>query len=435
MEHLDNVTLRRPLKKCKSLENIDMSISINSSDSDEFPSRRLDTSTHITALCRDEMTSEISSLRCDLQSTQHELENVILENMELKKLVAQLSQEIEILKQICRSPVTSLRQSSAKKLSAKRRLTDSFRNPPVLTKSLLDPQEPQPHSETQNDNAKPEIWPKDKCIAETQSLEKNVIKHDNNKNTETSLATSSQIKCPTVPRNQSSINQSSENTDVTKMARSPKIFIIGDQQVRGFASEMKLQRDEHKWNNIYKVTGISKPYASSTQITSSIDNYINTLQSDDIVILGIGNNDKNPYIFLSELISVLHKLRNIQVYVLNIINNPYLNVNLLNTHIKLFLQNYPNCKYIDTTENIYGPDYYNNSMPKKFICYKINIEIDNINLKKIMNSSIHRSNKSSIHRKGTIPYYFAKQKKNTNPVALLNTDEVVDKNKSTFFRN
>lgn len=141
--------------------------------------------------------------------------------------------------------------------------------------------------------------------------------------------------------------QNSQNSEVLNAISVPKIIILGDQEVRGFASQLKLQRDTNKWNNVYSVSGVTKPNATSKQILCIIDDYMNTLQNDDIVILGIGSNDKNPYKFLSQLITTLHKLRNNHVFILNVINNPYLNFNLLNQNLKLFLPHFPNCKFID----------------------------------------------------------------------------------------
>lgn len=133
MAELNNVTQRRPMQKCESLDQLDTSVSINSSCSEELLGKSLDVSSNIIALCREEMKCEINRLNVNLESTQYELENVILENSDLKKQISQLTQEVEILKQICRSPLPTLRKvhSSANKYTAKRRLTDSFKASPL----------------------------------------------------------------------------------------------------------------------------------------------------------------------------------------------------------------------------------------------------------------------------------------------------------------
>lgn len=444
MEELDNITRRRPLKKCKSLEKMDMSTSINSSYSDEILSRRLDVSSQITALCRDEMDSEINKLKADLQFAQDKLENVILENVEQKKQIDQLSQEVEILKQICRSPRTTLRQPTMQKSKVKRRLTESFRNSPLMRQSSPNGEKLDAHTHSLAQQEKPQSnIPTTELGCSEQSVSELVF-HPQSRQ---SLDCSIEIPCAqtSLALPNKSDYQLSQNSDVYNTTDVPKIIILGDQQVRGFASLIKLQRDANKWNNVYSVSGVSKPNATSTQILYEIDDYIKTLHTDDIVILGIGSNDKNPYKFLSELIPTLHKLRNNQVFILNIINNPYLNVNLLNQNIKLFLLNFPNCKFIDTTENIYSHNNYNYTF-KEILCYKLNIEIDNINLKKTLDtactlrhsrtsSSSNINSSKCVNTKGTIPYYFKVQIKNTHqPLHTTTTTPNPNAIKSTFFR-
>lgn len=245
-------------------------------------------------------------------------------------------------------------------------------------------------------------------------------------------------------------SQCSPITEKAKNINMPAIFVLGDQQVRDFAQEIKIQRERNNWNtwnNVYTVSGLSKPWAPSMQILSNLDDYIKTLQDDDIVILGLGSNDKNPYLLLSEMSIALRKLKRFRVFVLNVINNMHLNVDLLNTHLKLIVKNFPNCMFIDSTENIYRNTNYN-AIPKRMICYKLNIEIDNINYKKMMDvalklrctqntknvyHSIDKDTFSSIvKKKGTIPYYFNVQKKNIgSSTPKCSNINVVDE----FFRN
>lgn len=93
------------------------------------------------------MDSEIIKLKAELQSTQNELENVILENVEQRKQIAQLSQEVETLKQICQSPLTTVRQSTIQKNKVKRRrLTESFRNSPLMMQSSPTNEKPFVHT-------------------------------------------------------------------------------------------------------------------------------------------------------------------------------------------------------------------------------------------------------------------------------------------------
>lgn len=92
--------------------------------------RSFDLSTNIPSNIIDEMKTEISTLKSNLASTQGELENIILENIDLKKQLTLLNQEIIVLKQLCTSPNTAFTTSSKKNLN-KRKLTDCFQNTPT----------------------------------------------------------------------------------------------------------------------------------------------------------------------------------------------------------------------------------------------------------------------------------------------------------------
>lgn len=108
------------------------------------------------------------------------------------------------------------------------------------------------------------------------------------------------------------------------------------------------------------------------------------------------------------------------------------------------MNNYPNCKFIDTTDVMVSTNNFN-FVSKSFMCSKLNIEIDNINFQKIVSSQLklrykHLQSKNSsnvtktICQKGTIPYYFAKQPKVTNQVLKpkINCD---DTSQPMFFRD
>lgn len=56
-----------------------------------------------------ELKSKINKLKTDVQSCEHELENTILENNELRRQVDKLSNELSILKDICTSPHGTIR--------------------------------------------------------------------------------------------------------------------------------------------------------------------------------------------------------------------------------------------------------------------------------------------------------------------------------------
>lgn len=141
MDSTSNVTLRRHCQtKSKSYESLNESDSFSTTFSEDRFGRSLDLSANKTNVI-EELKSELSDLKSNLKSTQHELDNIILENIQLRKQVSQLIQEIDILKQICKSPLSSTRRNShAHRKDPKRRLTYSFQtdsNENLTTNDLI----------------------------------------------------------------------------------------------------------------------------------------------------------------------------------------------------------------------------------------------------------------------------------------------------------
>ena len=254
MAELNNVTQRRPMQKCESLDQIDMSVSINSSCSEELLGKSLDVSSNIIALCREEMKSEINRLNVNLESTQHELENVILENSDLKKQIFQLTQEVEILKQICRSPLSSLRKvhSSAKKYSAKRRLTDSFKASPFTMQKS--PSVPEANTQSTVNNEAIEIM-------SPKNQDSDVPKHAAIQTTNTKP-----------PRNSSN--------------NKPKISILSSET----SNELYALTEETSLRE-YEICHYRKPKCGIKQILETIETKLQNFTIEDYCIIYIGEED------------------------------------------------------------------------------------------------------------------------------------------------
>lgn len=215
----------------------------------------------------------------------------------------------------------------------------------------------------------------------------------------------------------------------SKSTSKPAIMVLGDQQVKGFAQKIATQRRSNGWNDIYSVTGITKPQATSKQILDSCNNIFENINKDDIIVLGLGANDQNPYLLISQICNTLKILEQNKVFLLNVHDNPFLNVHLLNQQLKLFAQNFKNCEFVDTREFFYDTKFIDTNA-KNSICLKLNIEIDNIHLVKLLqsmwianckkpcintsvNNNVTKIEKQS-YVKGTIPYYFDLQRIGNN---------------------
>lgn len=144
----NNITFRK-IARSKSLEPMDDSNTLSPMSCDEVLGKSLDLSTNMYSIYLEEMKIEMNKLKTSLASTQKELECVILENNDLKRQVSNMNQEIVILKQLCRSPVTSLRinSSTGSKKKARRRLTDSFQIDPINLEKHISSESPEPQLE------------------------------------------------------------------------------------------------------------------------------------------------------------------------------------------------------------------------------------------------------------------------------------------------
>lgn len=370
---LENITIRKP-RRANSLDDLFTSNStLLDTTMKSLPSTSMNDSDTITNL-----NETIRRLTKELQSAHQEIENLNSENFRLKMDIGEGQKIIDTYKKNISADRKNMTPTSSRKRNLIRTTSTSTHSTPIKTQDF----DPVNHEIKTLHPPLPEC---DIMNSTTQHLAQSIDQNN---------SPSAPIKYPPKAtqdtRHEDLIISSFNSEKVEELSRnvsSPKILVLGDQQVREFAQEIAAQRNNNKWNNIYSVSGISKPYATSTQVLSNFDQLSERLKSDDIIVLGIGSNDKNPYLFLTELCSSLHKVKNNKVFILNVLNNRFLNTNLLNKHIKLIVKNYPNCQFIDTSDVMVSANNYN-YVSKRFMCFKINIEIDNINYQKLVTSQL-----------------------------------------------
>lgn len=139
--------------------------------------------------------------------------------------------------------------------------------------------------------------------------------------------------------------------------------------------------------------------------------------SQNYLVLCAGENDQNPTKVLIEYASALKRFKCINIIVLNIINNQYLNTAELNKCILNVCRNIINCNFIVIDINNL---VFNNHSYLNLTCKKINFIIDchsyhnkylsSKGLRDILknNRVINgKKNYKPLPRKGTIPYYFS----------------------------
>jgi hypothetical protein len=187
-----------------------------------------------------------------------------------------------------------------------------------------------------------------------------------------------------------------------------------------------------------------KTQATTKQVLNSCDDLTSTLTQDDMVVLAIGANDKNPYLLFSELGTALHKLRNHKVFIVNVLYNSSLNVNLLNYNINLLTRNYNNCKYIKME--------YNENYLKR-LGFKLNIEIDHHHYKNKYlsprrirailayngrsDTKVKHNCKCKTLKQRTILHYFhiTQPQQNDTNITTTNTQSDVHVDKGELFRS
>lgn len=335
-----------------------------------------------------ELRGKIDQLQLVLASTQNELENYILENNDLRIKNSKLNNENTALKKICLSPLTDnhrIKKNNRLSMSHCSMLTPIRNTVPSKNDKLSDDlttlQQRINKLEHQLMVAEEEILTLNKYI---QILETNL--HEENP---ASLLLNTPL--PPSPK----IKERQEN----------KILIFGSQQCVGLSSALIRSRENTSYEK-YTVRAQTKPHALASHVLMDCHNI--NLTSNDKLVIGIGENDYDMQIILSQLRMLLNRFRNFDIIVLNIFKNMYLNVDELNDNIRLLCNKYNNCNFVSCTDN---------SLHE--ICKSINFVIDckdydkkylNVKELKKLIASINNSDfkkNSKNYPKGTIPYYFA----------------------------
>lgn len=93
--------------------------------------------------------------------------------------------------------------------------------------------------------------------------------------------------------------------------------------MRGLSSRL-LHTQSGKLKNV-NVTATVKPHATTSQILDVLDIGKSAINRDDIIVLSVGSNDRNPFNAYTSLCNTLFKLRNHSVFLLTVVQNRYLN--------------------------------------------------------------------------------------------------------------
>lgn len=276
------------------LSENDMSDSESCSKS-MFMSRSADFTLSETTTTR-EMKENIAQLTLDLATTQNELENCIMENNKLQKEINRMSNEIEVLKKLCKSSLSDKKAKNKRCEKIKKRHSMCVSSLPVLSSST--PIRPSVNNSYFN-------LPN---IQNVSSLEEMITKQQQelnkaqeeitylNKQIEylKELTCVTQTECPpcayTLATHQVSDadnNQLSQPTASVK--RKHKVLLFADENGRGLRDKL-----ERLLGSDYSVIAELKPYASLDQVVTIHNTLLcNNLTKSDYVIILAGSHDNN----------------------------------------------------------------------------------------------------------------------------------------------
>lgn len=339
-----------------------------------------------------ELKNEINQLQIEHSSTQNELENYIIENNKLRTQNSKLTKENTILKKLCRAPLkdnpTIRTTKNTDRLSMTDYMCTPLRNPDIKKNNYTSDNELQVSTLQQRINKLEQQL----SVAEEEIL--TLTKHISY--LEADLGT------PFLQQNISNISPLPEK----KKDRRKKLLIYGSQQCVGLSSALIRSRENTMYEK-YTVTAQTKPYALTSDILKDCKNI--SIESNDKLVIGIGENDYDMNIILSQLRKLCIKFKYIDIIVLNLFKNMYLNVYELNDNIRRLCKEFNQCHFVSCKDkSVLG------------LCKSINYVIDCIDyekkylnareLKKLIannNNRIFELNKiSKKYTKGTIPYYF-----------------------------
>ncbi|KAH9628685.1 hypothetical protein HF086_005832 [Spodoptera exigua] len=322
-------------------------------------SRTVDgTTTNISSI--PDMQDTIAQLTMKLESSENELETTILKNNDLRKQINKLSQEINLLKSLCSSSTSKKKSSPLCNEKKKRhsRLSQIVSSTPLHHPPL----------------SSPRITTNVKChtnvvylhlLQNISALQRELQVAENEIKTLNIQKQTLQESLMTTPKPQQispakidTTIRTSSNTQIFEKT----IRIFGAQQCVGLAAALTISRKKTQYEK-YGVLAHTMPNAQSDTITKSC---INThLQLGDKIVISLGENDDNVGHVLSQLKIILKTFCNNTVFILNVLNNSYLDVNKLNNLMKNICKYYKNCHFMD---------YIHHSVPN--ICELITYIID-----------------------------------------------------------
>lgn len=315
----ENVTVRKyAIPTQNSFESLSEPDELNSSDYEDTMNTYEALNTSIERLSRSvEMSGSacnienlqeiINNLTLDLGSTQKELENTICENNCLKRRVMKLTQEIEILKTICKTP-SPLKTSSLCTPRRKKRqslnptqFTNTFDNSEEnqkLEKIILDLQQQLDKSNTEIELLKTLAQKLTECPETRRKIE--IQKQEKNSNLKDNIIPTQQ-KTKQTRRYASNFVPEQQNSIIKH-----KICIVSSN------AQNKISQISKNIFSDYEICHYIKTGVGILELIDNIDNKLKEFTLNDYCVLFVGDKDfkisQDYHLLIDKIRTILEKI-------------------------------------------------------------------------------------------------------------------------------
>lgn len=242
---------------------------------------------------------EIHDLKLALQSTENEMDNIILEKVELQKKILEQDRKIQYLLQVCENP----------------------KNNPTITKTA---------KRRKRRSANKLNKTKDEYNLSPRAM--GISTFDINDDL-TPINESSQGVTKDGSMQQQSQDRNSQNRK--------SIYILADEQGQGLREALRKQI-----NHNYDIFSFWKRGADLVQVINTCKSSVAHLTKQDYLIIVAGKNDKNSFYLKTKLLEWLSTMTNTNVIVCGLPANAYLNNISVNFELELICQGFVHCSFV-----------------------------------------------------------------------------------------
>lgn len=286
-----NITLRKKLFSTNIITSPTIEdISFLSTESD-IPARSLpDLSTLNYPEVTEQLQATISELKAELNRAHKEIEDLLLEKSKLQAKNLEQERKINSLTKICLTSVSSSpKQNKTPKRSSRQNIHPEMKihHEPLQFSfnTTIDNPSTSQGTQTKKDN--------------TETTNKNV----------SSVSLDTIKESLSVYPGLTTVDKLNSNKDIKR------ILIFGSQKCTGLAKKLILSRTNTQYEK-YSICAFTKPGATTKEILKNCEDL--NLNSQDKLLLGIGDNDSNPTKIFVELSAILKNITNCSVIILNV---------------------------------------------------------------------------------------------------------------------